>query len=89
VEKGAKTEAGIWTLPLDDDPAAGLKHRYATQAAEKLAADEAYEDRGYTLTDEFEHPWLPDKLLRYMRRIMRMWHFVTANGRSEDFNSLY
>jgi integrase len=71
VEKGAKTEAGIRTLPLDKDLRRGLKRWKAVQAAEKLAAGEAYADGGYVLTDEVGAPWLPDKVRRYMYGMMR------------------
>jgi hypothetical protein len=39
-------------LPLDDDLVAALTARRKRQAAEKLAAGEAYIDSGYVVTDE-------------------------------------
>lgn len=46
VEKPPKTIAGCRTLPLDDALTAALKAFHALQSAEKLAAGDAYEDRG-------------------------------------------
>lgn len=74
VEKSAKTEAGIRTLPLDDDLADALKALHAAQAAEKLAAGPEYadgSDGGYVLCDELGQPFMVDGLRRYMRRLMR------------------
>lgn len=71
VEKEAKSEAGIRTLPLDKDLNRKLKAWKAKRAAEKMAAGDAYEDGGYVLCDELGRPWLPDKLRRYMRSMMK------------------
>jgi integrase len=71
IEKQAKTEAGIRTLPLDKDLRRGLKKWKAAQAAENLAAGEAYRDGDYVLADEVGGPWLPDKVRRYMYGLMR------------------
>lgn len=71
IEKEAKTEAGIRTLPLDKDLRRGLKKWRAAQAAEKLAAGEGYTDGDYVLTDEVGNPWLPDRLRRYMYGLMQ------------------
>jgi len=71
IEKEAKTEAGIRMLPLDKELRRGLKKWKAAQAAEKLAAGEAYADGGYVLADEVGVPWPPDKLRRYMYSMMR------------------
>ncbi len=70
-EKGAKTDAGERTLPLDDRLSAGLKSWKARQAAEKLAAGEAYEAAGYVLCDELGAPWKTDRLRRYMYSLMK------------------
>jgi integrase len=71
VEKGAKTEAGKRTLPLDDVLAAGLKAFRAVQAAEKLAAGPAYTDGGYVACDELGRPLDPARLRRVWYRLMR------------------
>ena len=74
IEKRAKTEAGIRMLPLDDDLTNKLKLWREQQATEKRAAGEAYmegSDGGYVLCDELGAPWMPDKLRRYLRSIMR------------------
>lgn len=71
VEKEAKTEAGVRTLPLDDQLVTGLKAWKRQRAVEKLAAGGAYEDGGYVLCDELGKPWLPDKLRRYMYTLMK------------------
>lgn len=71
IEKEAKTEAGIRTLPFDDELRHGLKKWSAVQAAEKLAAGEAYTDGDYLLADEVGGPWLPDKVRRYMYALLR------------------
>jgi integrase len=71
VEKTAKTEAGVRALPLDDQLTAELKAWRKQRAAEKLAAGGAYVDGGYVLCDELGAPWLPDKLRRYMRSLMK------------------
>ena len=70
-EKGAKTEAGERTLPLDEDLAASLKSWRAKRASEKLAAGGAYNDQGYVLCDELGEPWKTDRLRRYMYSLMK------------------
>ncbi|MCZ4103734.1 site-specific integrase [Streptomyces sp. H39-C1] len=52
VEKDTKSVAGERGLPLPALVREALKGFRATQAAEKLAAGEAYEDSGYLLVDE-------------------------------------
>ncbi|AJE87215.1 integrase-like protein [Streptomyces albus] len=47
-----------------------LKAFRAAQAAEKLAAGEAYEDSGYVLVDELGQPWKTDKLRREAHKLM-------------------
>lgn len=64
VEKPPKTVAGKRTLPLDDALASSLKAFRALQAAERLAAGEAYDDGDYVLCDELGHPLDPARLRR-------------------------
>ncbi len=71
VEKPPKTPAGRRTLPLDDSLTASLRAFHALQAAEKLAAGEAYSDGGYVLCDELGRPYDPARLPRLHYRLMR------------------
>lgn len=71
VEKEAKTEAGIRTLPIAPDLGAGLKAWRAVQRAEKAAAGTAYEDGGYVLCDELGKPYDPPRLRRKMYVLMK------------------
>ncbi|MFI7148410.1 tyrosine-type recombinase/integrase [Nonomuraea sp. NPDC050022] len=70
VEKGAKSDAGERTLPAPAPVHRALRTFKALQAAEKLAAGEAYEDSGYVLVDELGRPWKTDKLRRAAYRLM-------------------
>jgi integrase len=71
VEKSAKTDAGVRTLPLDTERGNVLKAWRKVQAAEKLAAGQAYEDGRYVLCDELGRPFEVPKLRRYMHRLMK------------------
>jgi integrase len=71
VEKGPKTEAGGRTLPLPSPVLAALRAFKATQAAERLAAGEAYEPSGYVLVDELGAPFKTDQLRRAAYRAMK------------------
>lgn len=71
VEKGPKTEAGRRILPLPSIVTAALRAFKATQAAERLAAGEAYESSGYVLVDELGHPFKTDQLRRAAYRLMK------------------
>jgi integrase len=71
VEKPPKTDAGRRTLPLDDPLTGELRAFHALQAAEKLAAGEAYTDGGYVLCDELGLPYDPARLRRVYYRLMR------------------
>jgi integrase len=71
VEKGPKTEAGERTLPLPAPVLDALRRFKATQAAERLAAGEAYEASGYVLVDELGAPFKTDQLRRAAYRLMR------------------
>ncbi len=71
VEKEPKTDAGNRTLPLPVPVAAGLRAFKATQAAERLAAGEAYESSGHVLVDELGRPFKTDQLRRAAYRLMK------------------
>jgi integrase len=71
VEKPPKTDAGARTLPLDDSLTASLASFHALQAAEKLAAGEAYDLSDYVLCDELGRPYDPARLRRVWYRLMR------------------
>lgn len=58
-QKPPKTDAGMRALPLDDALTASLKAFRALQAAEKLAASNAYGDGDYVLCDELGGPYNP------------------------------
>ena len=72
VEKGPKTSAGRRTLPLPSPVTAALRSLKATQAAERLAAGEAYTVSGYVLVDELGQPYKTDQLRRAAYRLMRL-----------------
>jgi integrase len=55
-----KSANGVRTLPLDDALVAALKALKARQAAERLAAGEAYERSGYVAADELGRPVHPE-----------------------------
>jgi integrase len=71
VEKGPKTDAGNRTLPLPGPVTGALRAFKATQAAERLAAGEAYEPSGYVLVDELGAPFKTDQLRRAAYRAMK------------------
>lgn len=71
VEKGPKTEAGERALPLPGSVVGALRAFKATQAAERLAAGEAYEATGYVLVDEVGVPFRTDQLRRAAYRLMK------------------
>ncbi len=70
VEKGPKTDAGNRVLPLPGVVASALRALKATQAAERLAAGEAYTASGYVLVDELGVPFKTDQLRRAAYRQM-------------------
>lgn len=81
VEKEPKSEAGVRPLPLPAAPSAALKKLKTRQAAEKLAAGEAYgkDDKGraysgggYVLADELGQPWKTDQLRRRFYRLVEL-----------------
>ncbi len=72
VEKPPKTEAGKRTLPLDDALVKALRTFRAVQAAERLAAGEAYDASGdYVCCNELGAPYDPAKLRRVWYRLMK------------------
>ncbi|MET7639337.1 site-specific integrase [Streptomyces sp. NPDC005438] len=64
VEKATKTKAGERVLPLPDEVLTPLKTFKARQAAEKLAAGEAYEASGFVVVDELGRAVKTDWLRR-------------------------
>lgn len=62
VESTTKTTSSQRRIPLDDHLVALLRSHRARQAAEKLAAGGAYDDRGYLFADELGNPHYPDTL---------------------------
>ena len=71
IEKPPKTDAGKRVLPLDRTLIAQLKGFRKLQAAEKLAAGEAYQDGGYVCCNELGAPSDPARLRRVWYRLMR------------------
>lgn len=67
-----KSRHGHRTLPLDDALAAALRTLKARQAADRLAAGEAYEGSGYVAADELGRPvhpeWYTDEFHRVSDR---------------------
>jgi integrase len=67
-----KSERSARTLPLDADLAAALTALRKAQAAERLAAGEAYRASGYVAVDELGEAvnpeWLSDEFERLVRR---------------------
>jgi integrase len=62
ITSAPKTSAGKRPVPLDPSRVKLLKSRQTKQAAEKLAAGEAYADGGYVLADELGVPYHPDTI---------------------------
>ena len=71
IEKEPKTDAGNRTLPLPSSVAAALRAFEATQAAERLAAGDAYQASDYVLVDELGQPFKTDQLRRAAYRLMK------------------
>jgi len=57
-----KTLSGLRSVPIDSYLVALLKAHKARQAAEQLAAGEAYEDEGWLFADELGKPYYPSSL---------------------------
>lgn len=70
VEKDAKSRAGERSLPLPLPTWVGLKAFRKVQVAERLAAGEAYEGKGYVMVDALGRPWKTDKLRREAYKLM-------------------
>lgn len=70
IEKLAKTEAGMRTLPLPSVALAALKAWKTQQSRERLALGEAYFNAGYVSVDEGGRPIQTDALRRYTYRLM-------------------
>ncbi len=72
VVKAPKSDRGYRTLPLDPDLVAALRVLRKQQAAERLAAGQAYEASGYVAVDELGAPvhpeWLTDEFGRIANR---------------------
>jgi integrase len=72
VVKAPKSANGARTLPLDDAFVDALKALRKLQAAERLAAGEAYESSGYVAVDELGAPagleWYSDEFGRLAGR---------------------
>jgi integrase len=72
VTKAPKSANGTRTLPLDDALVAALRALRKLQAAERLAAGEAYTDSGYVAVDELGAPagleWYSDEFARLAAR---------------------
>jgi integrase len=60
IVKAPKSERGFRVLPLDDVLVTALRELHRRQAAERLAAGEAYEPSGYVVADELGVPVYPD-----------------------------
>ena len=60
ITKTPKSERGYRVLPLDDVLVAALRALHKQQAAERLAAGQAYQPSGYVVADELGRPVYPD-----------------------------
>lgn len=71
LEKDTKTASGERVLPLPQGPWEALRRLRAQQAAERLAAGEAYTDTGYVVVDELGMPLNTRQLREHAYRLMR------------------
>ncbi|MCX4573077.1 site-specific integrase [Streptomyces sp. NBC_01571] len=71
LEKDTKTASGERALPLPNGPWEALRQLRARQAAEKLAAGEAYTDTGYVVVNELGMPLNTRQLREHAYRLMR------------------
>lgn len=70
IEKSPKTAAGERALPLPRAATGALKSFKVKQAAEKLAAGEAYEASGFVVVDELGHALKTDQLRRRFYKLV-------------------
>ncbi len=66
-----KTARGARVLPLPAQLIDALRRHHARQAAERLAAGEAYQDSGYVVTDELGAPLRPEVYSDRFARLAR------------------
>ncbi|MER6557244.1 site-specific integrase [Streptomyces sp. NPDC001027] len=71
LEKDTKTASGERVLPLPQGPWEALRHFRARQAAERLAAGEAYTETGYVVVNELGMPLNTRQLREHAYRTMR------------------
>ncbi|MFF3377187.1 tyrosine recombinase XerC [Streptomyces sp. NPDC002680] len=71
IEKDTKTASGERALPLPRGPWEALRRLRAVQAAEELAAGEAYTDTGFVAVDELGMPINTRQLREHAYRLMR------------------
>lgn len=62
LDSAPKTRRGVRTIPLDANLVGLLRTHWARQAAEKLAAGEAYQDGGWLVADELGRPYHPSTI---------------------------
>jgi integrase len=68
ITSSPKTSAGKRSVPLDASLVTLLRTHRTKQAAERLAAGEAYSDGGYVLADEIGVPYHPDTVSDWFER---------------------
>ncbi|MFD0117671.1 tyrosine recombinase XerC [Streptomyces sp. NPDC058320] len=71
LEKDTKTASGERALPLPHGPWEALRRLRAQQAAERLAAGEAYTDTGFVVVNELGIPLNTRQLREHAYRLMR------------------
>jgi integrase len=71
IDSTPKTESGRRSVPLDPSLVALLRRHKARQAAEKLAAGEAYDDRGFLVADELGVPYNPNDVSRAFNALVK------------------
>jgi integrase len=88
--KEPKTEASRRTIPLPPRAVAALKAHRKRQAAEKLAAGPAYEERDLVFADEIGDPLSPDMISASFRRLVKEAGLprLTPHGLRHSFATL-
>jgi integrase len=71
VEDDPKTEAGIRTLPMDDEMVEVLRRAHRLQAAEKLSLGDAYYKGDYVACNEGGRPYHPDTLTHRWAKVVK------------------